>query len=248
MEQPELTIILPVREEPESLNVMLKVINALIDIPHEMIIVTDDENDSSIAAVATLSASIENVSHQLNAYGHGVLNAVKTGINAANGKYILIYAADEIGPVLAINKMLDHMRAGCNFVSGTRYKSGGKRYGGSMLGHFLSRTANSLFNLFTATALSDCTTGIKMFDKQTFESITWPTQCSGWSFAFHMAIHVQAKGLKVAEVPIVSIDRLFGGQSSFKLISWVKSYGNFFIQGVTLLPKWKKRKSQLHKA
>ncbi|MCH9755896.1 MAG: hypothetical protein K0U37_01725, partial [Gammaproteobacteria bacterium] len=50
-----------------------------------------------------------NISHQLNTLGNGVLNAVTTGINAAEGKFILIYAADEIGPVLSIANMMKHL-------------------------------------------------------------------------------------------------------------------------------------------
>lgn len=239
----KLSIIMPVRNEADSLRIMVKVINALIDTPHEIIVVTDNMEDTSIDAVKQLTERYTNLSHHLNTLGAGVLNAVKAGVSAAHGEYILIYAADEIGPVLAIDDMLKHMDNGCDFVSGTRYKLGGKRYGGSMLGHMLSRTANALFNLCTSTQLSDCTTGIKMFRKTIFSSFEWPQDCAGWSFAFHMSIAAQVQKLNIAEVPIVSIDRLFGGESSFRLIPWVRAYLNFFIQGVTALPKWKKTRS-----
>src|SRR5262249_62380068 len=73
----------------------------------------------------------------------------------------LIYAADEIGPVLAISRMLRLIDQGCEFVSAPRYAGGGRRYGGSLLGHFLSLAGNTLFRLCSATALSDSTTGMK---------------------------------------------------------------------------------------
>jgi hypothetical protein len=104
----------------------------------------------------------------LNSRGRGVLNAVTAGIEVARDKFVLIYAADEIGPVLAIEPMLRLMEKGCDLVSATRYTAGGKRYGGSFLGHVLSYTANRLFCLLTATALSDCTTGMKMFRREPF--------------------------------------------------------------------------------
>ena len=52
-----------------------------------------------------------------------------------------------------------------DFVSGTRYKNGGKRLGGSLIGHLLSFIANKSFSFITKFPLSDLTTGIKMFKK-----------------------------------------------------------------------------------
>jgi len=43
---------------------------------------------------------------------------------------ILIFAADEVGPVLAIEDMIALIREGCDFVSCTRYAHGGRRLGG----------------------------------------------------------------------------------------------------------------------
>ena len=52
-----------------------------------------------------------------------------------------------------------------DFVSGTRYANGGKRLGGSLIGHILSLLANKSFCLITRFPLTDLTTGIKMFKK-----------------------------------------------------------------------------------
>jgi hypothetical protein len=46
-----------------------------------------------------------------------------------------------------------------------------------------------------------------------------------------MAIKAQHMNLKLGEVPLVSIDRLFGGQSSFRLGSWVREYLRWFLWG-----------------
>jgi dolichol-phosphate mannosyltransferase len=169
----------------------------------------------------------------------GLLPALQAGIASARGRYILIYASDEIGPVLAIGQMLKLMNAGCDFVSATRYAGGGRRYGGSRLGHVLSVTANNLFRLCSGTALSDCTTGIKMFRRDVFERLNLTgVGGGGWSCAFEMAIRAQLLGLKIGEVPIVSIDRLFGGESTFRPIPWIVAYSRVFIWGLRMLPPW----------
>jgi hypothetical protein len=54
---------------------------------------------------------------------------------------------------------------------------------------------------------------------------------TGWAFAFEISIKAQMLGLKVGEVPVVSVDRLFGGDSTFKLGSWVREYMKWFVWG-----------------
>lgn len=234
-----LSILIPVRNEPECVAIIVRVLEALIEVPHELLLVTDDPSDSTVPVIQSMSHNFKNLRHVENPLGRGVLNAVCSGVKVARGQYVLIYAADEIGPVLAIPKMLDWMERGCDFVSGTRYAKGGKRYGGSWIGHVLSRTANAMFNLFTATALSDCTTGLKIFRKELFDRFDLRSSGTGWSFAFDMAIAAQVMNLKIAEVPIVSIDRLFGGVSSMRLVPWIRSYIRCFIKGVRALPPWR---------
>ena len=59
----------------------------------------------------------------------------------------MITAVDEIFPIISIDKMLNMIvKEDYDFVSGTRYKNGGKRLGGSFIGHLLSRLANKSFS------------------------------------------------------------------------------------------------------
>ena len=54
----------------------------------------------------------------------------------------------------------------------------------------------------------------------------------GWAVAFEMGIKAQLAGLKLGEVPIVSIDRLYGGKSTFKLGPWTAEYLRWFLWGL----------------
>ncbi len=240
-----LSVILPVRNDAPSVNVMVRILSVLIDVPCEILVVYDDPNDTAVPVVAAMQPRYPQLRGLLNPK-RGVLNAVRTGVLAARGEYVLIYAADEIGPVLAIGRMLELMQRGCEFVSGTRYRGGGRRYGGSRLGHALSWAANALFRMISATALSDCTTGIKMFRRELFSRFELSDlRGSGWSFAFEMAIRAQVMGLRLGEVPVVSIDRLFGGNSTFRPIPWIISYSKWFIWGVRMLPPWRRPQPRL---
>jgi dolichol-phosphate mannosyltransferase len=243
--EPVLSIVIPVRDDAPSINVMARILSVMIEVPCEIIVVYDDPNDKAIPVVAALTAKYSSLKGVLNSRGPGVLNAVTAGIDGARGKYVLIYAADDIGPVLAIEPMLLLMQKGCDLVSATRYTAGGKRYGGSRLGHVLSLTANRLFRLLSVTALSDCTTGVKMFRRELFYRLALSGEDSGWSFAFEMAIKAQLLGLRLGEVSVVSIDRLFGGQSTFRPLPWILSYSRWFLYGIRKLPPWRRPRPKL---
>jgi dolichol-phosphate mannosyltransferase len=232
-----LTILLPVRNETMNLRVMLRILNAALVVPHEIIVIFDDEADISIAVVEDVRAAYPEVRPLLNRAGRGVAFAIRAGVADARGERVLIFAADEVGPALVIDDMLALMDEGVEFVSATRYAHGGRRLGGSVIGHILSRTANWLLNAASGTGLSDSTTGIKMFRRADFPRLSRDAKSAGWAIAFEMAINAQLAGLKLGEVPIISIDRLFGGQSTFRLVPWVMGYFGFFATAITKLPR-----------
>lgn len=232
-----LTILLPVRNETLNLRVMLRILNAVLVVPHEIIVIFDDEADTSIAVVEDVQATYPEVRPLLNRAGRGVAFAIRAGVADARGERVLIFAADEVGPALAIDDMLALMDEGVEFVSVTRYAHGGRRLGGSIVGHMLSRAANWLLNTASGTALSDSTTGIKMFRRSDFPRLSRDAKSVGWAIAFEMAINAQLAGLKLGEVPIISIDRLFGGRSTFRLLPWVMGYFGYFATAITRLPR-----------
>jgi len=232
-----LSILLPVRNEGISLKIMLKILRAVLEIPHEVLVICDDLEDTSIPVVASMSGEYPNLRLVHNQRGRGVTNAIREGVDAAVGEYVLIFAADEIGPVMAIEDMLTLADEGCDFVSCTRYAHGGRRLGGSVIGQILSRTANRLFYLISGCALTDATTSIKLVRRSVFQQLHLEARPVGWAVAFEMSMKAQVAGLKLGEVPIISVDRLYGGQSTFRPGSWTLEYLRWFFWGSTRLRK-----------
>lgn len=232
-----LTVLLPVRNETMNLRIMLRILRAVLTIPHEILVIFDSNTDTSIAVVEEVQVAYPEVRPLLNVHGRGVAGAVMSGVLAARGDRILIFAADEVGPVLAIEDMMILMDEGAEFVSVTRYAHGGRRVGGSILGKMLSRTANWLLGKISGIGLTDATTGIKMFRRVDINRLTQGTSSVGWSIAFEMAINAQILGFKLGEVPTISVDRLFGGKSSFQLVPWVIGYMGYFVTALRKLPR-----------
>lgn len=228
----KLTIIMPVRNESANLKMILKIIDALMEAPYEILIVYDSPDDDSIPIAQEMQKKNKSVKPLHNTLGRGVINAVRTGVAAAKGEYVLILPADDMGAIFGIGKMLTEIEKGYDLVSATRYAKGGKVVGGAVTSRLLSRVANELFILFAGSALTDSTVGIKIFKKEAFNKINFECKPVGWAFAFEMAIKAQMLGFRMSEVPIVSINRFYGGTSTFKLNKWIAEYIRWFLWGL----------------
>ena len=228
----KLTIIMPVRNESANLRMILKIIDALMESPHEVLVVYDSPDDDSIPVALEMQKKTASVKPLHNTLGRGVINAVRSGVVAAKGEYVLILPADDVGAIFGIGKMLSEIEKGYDLVSATRYAKGGKVVGGAITSRLLSRVANKLFILIAGSALTDSTVGIKIFTPEAFRRINFECKPVGWAFAFEMAIKAQMLGFKVSEVPIVSINRFYGGTSTFKLNKWVTEYIRWFFWGL----------------
>lgn len=232
---PRLTILLPVRNEGVNLKIMLRVLPAVLEVPHEILVVYDFPEDDSVPVIQAMQPDYPNLFGVQNTLGRGVINALRAGVRAARGEYVLIFVADEVAPVLAIEPMLKLMDSGCDFVGCTRYACGGRRLGGSLIGGLLSRLANLLFHHVAGSVLTDCTTGVKMFRRSVFDMLNLEAKPVGWAVAFEMAIKAELAGLRLGEVPVISIDRLYGGTSSFRIAPWIREYSRWFFWGMRRL-------------
>lgn len=243
LSQPKLSIVIPVFNEGENLKVILKILKALVDADHEVLIVHDIADDTSIPVVQVFQKEYLGLRLVHNQRGRGVINAIKEGVSIARGKYVLITTADDIGPIASINSMVQMMDDGCDFINGSRRIPGGKNFGGAFLGTLISTAANNLFYVLAGSVFTDPTLGIKMFRRGTFDVENLKSNPVGWTFSFEWAIKVQMLDLRLGEHPIVSVNRAYAGQSSLKVFAWCKQYIKWFSWGIKEV-----RKSQYYKS
>ena len=211
----KLSVIIPVLNEGTNLRILLPILKVMINVTHEVLIVHDIPNDDSIPVVKTMQRNYPRLRLVHNKLGRGVINAIKSGANNAVGNYVLIIAADDFGSIFAINDMVSLMDDGCDLVNGTRYTHGGKNITGSLTSKFLSIIANKLFYTLSGSALTDPTLGVKMFKRSKFNKINLESKPVGWAVSFEFAIKAQLAGWKLGEVPLISLNRFYGGKSSF---------------------------------
>ena len=72
----------------------------------------------------------------------------------------------------------------------------------------------------------------KMIKKDCLNKINLTFNPVGWSCAFEISIRAYLQNFKIGEVPLKSVDRLFGGFSTFKPGTWLFVYLKIYMWGV----------------
>jgi dolichol-phosphate mannosyltransferase len=233
---PQLSILFPVRDEAVNIPIMMKLLTAVLDTAHEVLIVYDKEGDESVAATVALQGEYPHLRLVYNDLGRGVVNAIRKGVQESRAPYVLISCVDDMGPLMAMDDMVALLDQGCDFVSGTRYAYGGRRLGGSLMGKTLSTGANIILRI-CGSVFSDATTGLKMFKREAFDRLNLESRPIGWVVAFELGLKAQLVGFKLGEVPLLSVDRLYGGESTFALGPWFIEYMRWLFWGIVALNK-----------
>jgi glycosyltransferase involved in cell wall biosynthesis len=164
----------------------------------EIIIADNGSTDGSIEIAERLGARVVNVTEK----GYG--NALRGGIAAAQGKWIIMGDADDSYDFTRIEGFVEQLRAGKGLVMGCRLPSGGgtvmpgamppvNRWFGNPALSFIGR-------LFFKTAIRDFNCGLRAFTREAYDSFDVKT--TGMEFASELVIKAALKSVPVAQTPI----------------------------------------------
>lgn len=117
----ELSIVMPCLNEAETLATCIIKAKRFLDEHHvngEILIADNGSNDGSIKIAEQLNVKVIHV--QPKGYG----NALKAGISAASGQYIIMGDADDSYDFSALKPFLEKLREGFDLVMGNRFDGG----------------------------------------------------------------------------------------------------------------------------
>jgi glycosyltransferase involved in cell wall biosynthesis len=197
----DLSIILPCLNEAETLgNCILKAQKSIeaLKLDGEIIVADNGSTDGSLEIAKNLGALVVHVKEK----GYG--NALRGGIEAATGKWILMADADDSYDFGQITPFVKKLQDGYDLVMGCRLpKGGGKIMKGAMpwkhrwIGNPL---LSGIGRLFFESRATDFHCGMRAFTREAYQQITPRT--TGMEFASEMVIKATLQGLRIAEVPI----------------------------------------------
>jgi dolichol-phosphate mannosyltransferase len=224
--KPELAIVLPVYNEGEAVEPVLRALSTAVVTSHELVVVYDFDGDTTVPVVGRLAEEIPGLRGLRNDLGRGVLNAMKAGIAGTSSPYVLISMADGSDEPHVVDPMVALAREGADVVSASRYMRGGHQVGGPIFKRLMSRTAGLTLHWFAGVPTHDPTNNFKLYSRRFLDATTIESE-AGFELALELTVKATLDGRRVAEVPTTWRDRT-AGQSNFKLRKWLPHYLHWY--------------------
>ena len=222
----ELAIVLPVYNEGDAVEPVLRALATAVHTPHELVVVYDFDADTTVPVVERLRSEIPQLRGIRNDLGRGVLNAMKAGIAGTTAPYVLISMADGSDEPHVVDPMVALARSGADVVSASRYMKGGHQVGGPPLKRLMSRVAGLTLHWFARVPTHDPTNNFKLYSRRFLDS-TRIESTAGFELALELTVKATLQKRRIAEVPTTWRDRT-AGQSNFKLRKWLPHYLHWY--------------------
>ncbi len=195
----ELSVVMPCLNEAETLATCItKAQQAMREakISGEVVIADNGSTDGSQEIAKRLGARVVAVKEK----GYG--SALRGGIAAARGRYVIMGDADDSYNFLDIPRFVQRLREGFDLVMGNRFK-GGIMPGAMPWKHrwIGNPVLTAIGRLFFRCPSGDFHCGLRGFSKAAYQQMGLCT--SGMEFASEMVIKSTLMGLKITEIPTV---------------------------------------------
>lgn len=198
---PEVTILMPCLDEAETLAGCIAAARKGLEdagVTGEILIADNGSRDGSVEIAEREGARVVHVAEK----GYG--NALRAGMAAARGRYIIMGDADLSYDFSKLRPFVERLRAGADVVMGCRMPWGGgtilpgampwkHRWIGNPALTFIGR-------LFFKCPSHDFHCGLRGLTKAAFEAMDLRT--TGMEFASEMVIKASLRGMRIEEVPI----------------------------------------------
>jgi len=230
-ETPALSVVIPIYNEGENVVPTLRgVVEHTKTRPLEVLVVHDFDEDTTVPVVRRLQAELPQLRLHKNTLGRGVLNAMKSGLRAARGPFVLITMGDGSDDPSDIDPMYALARGGADVVAGSRYMRGGHQVGGPLLKRTMSRGAGLSLHWLGGLPIHDATRNFRLYSKRLLNQVNIESR-GGFELGLELTVKAYRLGMRVAEVPTTWRDRT-SGQSRFRLWQWLPRYLHWYWRGI----------------
>jgi glycosyltransferase involved in cell wall biosynthesis len=194
----EVSIVMPCLNEVETLAQCIRKAQQAIaehGLLAEIVIADNGSTDGSQAVARQLGARVVEVANK----GYG--NALRGGIDAARGRYVIMGDADDSYDFGAIAPLIEKLREGYDLVIGNRFAGGIEPGAMPWLHRWLGNPALTwLSRVFFKTPVGDMHCGLRGFTKDKYEEML--LRAVGMEFASEMVIKASLRGMRITEVPV----------------------------------------------
>jgi glycosyltransferase involved in cell wall biosynthesis len=193
----ELSVVMPCLNERETVGVCVRKALASLNeagIRGEVIVGDNGSSDGSVEIARSEGARVVHVADK----GYG--NALKGGILAARGEYVLMADSDDSYDFGHIMRFLKQLRAGSDLVMGNRFRGGIAKRAMPLLHRYLGNPVlTAIGRLFFNSPCDDFHCGMRAFRKDSF--VLMDIRSTGMEFASEMVVKASLLRMNVSEVP-----------------------------------------------
>ena len=194
----EVSVVMPCLNEAQTLATCIRKARAALErlgVAGEVVVADNGSTDGSPELARREGARVVAVAEK----GYG--SALRGGIEAARGRYVIMGDADDSYDFSALDAFVAALRGGADLVMGNRF-SGGIRPGAMPpLNRYLGNPVlTGMGRLFFGSAVGDFHCGLRAFSRTAYDRMA--LQTAGMEFASEMVISATLKGMRIAEVPI----------------------------------------------
>jgi glycosyltransferase involved in cell wall biosynthesis len=198
-EECEISVVMPCLNEARTVGCCVdKALLALraLGVRAEVVIADNGSNDGSQQIARDHGARVIHVAKR--GYGH----ALRAGINAARGRYIIMGDSDDSYDFSQLSPFVDRLRGGYDLVMGNRFRGGILPGAMPWLHRYVGNPVlTGILNLFFRSPIGDAHCGLRAFPKASCAKLGLATH--GMEFASEMVVKASVSHQKITEVPIV---------------------------------------------
>jgi len=216
MNEIELSVIIPVKNEGGNIEFLLRSLREALDelgMEHEIIVVDGNSEDDTVPRAQSLADRL--IVQSEGGYG----SALKEGFAAARGKFILTMDGDLSHPTDFI-KSIYRKRDEADLLIASRYIEGGKAEMPAWR-KALSRILNAAFSALLSLPIRDISSGFRLYRSEVLRRLELKNR--DFSILEEIAIKMWNRGERIEEIPFIYRPRR-SGRSKIKLLQFGKSY------------------------
>ncbi len=197
----ELSVVMPCLNEADTLEICIQKAQTSMRenaITGEVVVADNGSTDESLQIAERMGARIVHVDER----GYGA--ALRGGIEASRGTYVIMGDADDSYDFLEIPKFVNKLREGFDLVMGCRLKKGGGTVLPGAMPNLHRWWGNPMFSAMVRTMfrapIHDVYCGLRGFTRTLYDRLE--LRCTGMEFATEMVIKSSLFRVRTAEVPI----------------------------------------------
>tara|TARA_E500000178_G_C16851863_1_gene675509 strand:- start:147 stop:866 length:720 start_codon:yes stop_codon:yes gene_type:complete len=213
-----LSILIPVRNETESLERLFQVFsNKMNNINYEVLIINDFSEDDTLEKANKIFSNSKNFK-VLDNNKKGLGGAINLGIKAAKGSNVVIMMADQsddFNDLINYNNLINNNEEKYDAIFGSRFIKNSKINNYPIEKLILNRIFNYFVSLVFWNSYNDYTNAFKIYKKQTLLEIR-PLISESFNIFLEMPLKIISRNYKYKVVPINWRGRTTG-HSKFKI-------------------------------